>query len=781
MKETLKKLVHRTHVRSAEAAAISVGLHILLILLAGSVVAIRYVNKRDAEMDVVITKPKLERRQLQTPQKIDRVRRTSRRPKILTTTAAASATSFSVPDLGGDIEGSTQKFDSPFARGMRDFRVITAGIDIGAPKFKFLGIRGEGEKVVFVLDASEDMLSKESGGAEACEYIRRELNKVISELPSSVLFNAVLYDGDTVDGFRPGMVPITATNRLALSEWIEPFWKTGGETGLSADQNTYVPETVYETAIGDETRGWVRALQAALEQRPDTIFIVGREWGRHSISREKGELLVDFSLWELLSGGGAQSVKGSPALKHDRELRDDLIKLAVKAIEDEEEERRLTDDPEAFLRDLISYIEYTQDQIYDHIDAVVQAVYTEMNMAPPWIHFVRLVPEEEEDVLDESSEKMSELARIYSGEFGFLSGQDAVKRLRRERGEFVDDEEEVVADAEGDASVIPESGIELFNMRDKGRRIAFVIDASEDAIDESVGGTNAFLFLQNQLVGAIGTLSTGTLFNVIVSDQDRTLPFSSEMSVFDGGVDVLTNWLSTIQPGHLPETNSYQSAAIYDSAVGADIRGLPLALQVAIEQQADLIYTIGSGIGRLQVGPEKARRLLNFSIVDAIGSAGSDLLAGDLDVDVDEDTSTLTVEGGSGTLLRSLEVDKEQRNALIKQALMRIQEEVDKREKAGLPPGFIHRITDYIEYTPQQIVDHITTVANACCPEDDGEPVMPHIYFGVLLEPDGYLPRTEFRVLRQLSLRCSGEIKMIYGADTEKEMRKLNRMLDLYP
>lgn len=780
MKETLKKLAHRRHICSAEAVAISIGLHILLVILAGSVVAVRYVNKRDAELDVAITKPKLERRQLQTPQKIDRVRRTTRRPKVITTKAEASATSFSVPDLGDEAEVSTQKFDSPFARGMRDFRVITAGIDVGAPKFKFLGVRGEGEKVVFVLDASEDMLSEETGGGEACEYIRRELNKVISELPSSVLFNAVLYDGETVVGFRPSMVPITATNRLALSEWVEPFWKMGDQLGLSTNQNTYVPETVYETAIGDETRGWVRALQAALEQRPDSIFIVGREWGRHSISREKGDLLVDFSLWELLGGGGAQSVKGSQALKDDRELRDELLKQAVKAIEDEEETRSLANDPEKFLRDLISYIEYTEGQIYDHIDAVVQTVYEEMNMAPPWIHFVRLVSEGEDDVADESVEKMSELTRLYDGEFAFLNGKDAVKWLRKETGEFAEEEDDAVADAE-DEGAVPESGIELFNMRDEGQRIAFLLDASEDVIEESVGGTNAFSFLQNQLAGAVGTLSTGTLFNVIVSDEDRMVLFSPEMTAFDGAAGV-TNWLAGIQPGHLPETNSYESAALYDSAVGKDIRGLPLALQAAIEQKADLIFAVGTGIGRLRVGPEKARRLLNFAILDSVGSKGSEMMAGDQDIDVDEGETSVTVEGGgSGTLLRSLEVDKEQRNELIKQALMRIQEEVDKREEKGLPPGFIHRITDYIEYTPQQIVDHIMMVGKACCPMEDEEPVMPHVYFSVLLEPDGNLPRSEFRVLRQLAAQCSGEIKMVYGADSEKEMRKLNRMLDLYP
>ncbi|QHI70763.1 vWA domain-containing protein [Tichowtungia aerotolerans] len=781
MKETLKKLVHRKHVCSAEAAAVSIVVHILLILLAGSVVAVRYVQKRDAEMDVVITEPKLERRQLQLPQKLDRVRRTTRRPKILSTKASASATEFSVPEMGNVGEVSSQKFDSPFARGVRDFRVLTAGIGIGAPKFKFLGIRGEGEKVVFILDGSEKMLSEESGGADACEYIRTQLNQVVSELPSSVLFNVLLYDGETVDEFRPHMVPVTATNRSALAEWLAPFWKAGPEAGLSEDQNTYVPETVYETAIGDETREWVRSLQAALEQRPDTVFVVSRDWGRHSLSREKGMRLVDFTLWQLLSGNGGSSVGGSSALAADRELRDSLIQQAVEAVQEEDDVRSLTNDPEQFLRDLISYIQYSEDQIYDHIDAVVQSMYTQVNMAPPWIHFVRLVPDEDDGVIDDAVSKMSELTRIYGGEFAFLNGKDAVRRVAGGGDEPSDDEAAILADVDEEKSEAPESGIEFYNIRDRGSRIAFVLDASEDVVEEAVGGTNAFEFLKQQLVGMSATMTTGTLFNVIISDEDNVFAFKPEMAAF-GGVAELGEWLTDILPGQLPETNRYEASSVYDSPLGADVQGFPLALQVAMEQKADLIFTVGTGMGRLKVGKEKARRLLNFSILDALGGDTDEELQGETEEgELVTVTSSTSPESNVKDLLLPLENDKEQRDELIRQALMRIQSEMDKRKKAGLPPGFVHSILDYIEYTPQQIVDHLMEVGKVQYPADDDGAVLPRVHFAVLLEPGGRMQRDEFRVLRRLAQSCSGEIKMVYGADTEKEMRKLNRMLDLYP
>jgi hypothetical protein len=91
LKETFQRLVHRKRVCSAQAAAVSILLHVLLIAVAGSIVAVRYVQKRNAELNVVMREPKLERRQLQLPQKNERVRRTARRPKIITAPAPASA------------------------------------------------------------------------------------------------------------------------------------------------------------------------------------------------------------------------------------------------------------------------------------------------------------------------------------------------------------------------------------------------------------------------------------------------------------------------------------------------------------------------------------------------------------------------------------------------------------------------------------------------------------------------------------------------------------------
>jgi len=673
---------------------------------------------------------------------------------------------------------STQKFDEPFARSTRDFRALSGGIGLGAPQFKFLGIRGEGEKVVFLLDASEQMLTVESGGKSACAYIKGQLDEVLSKLPSAVLFNVLLYDGKMVDGFRPRMVPVTEKSRSELMEWIAPIFGGESQMGLSEEQNTYVSETVYETAMGDESREWVRALQAALEERPDAIFIVGRNWGRHSISREKGERLIDFTLWQLLSGTGQQSVGGSPVLQSDRDLRDSLIQQAVEAIKDEEDQRRLSQNPSQFLRDLISYIQYSEDQIFDHIDEVIRTVYTDLNLAPPQVHCVRLVSDAEEGVLDSSASKMRQLADHYAGEFAFLNGPDAVKRMRLgAEGK----EEELVETEQVEAADVPESKVNFFGIRAEGSRVAFVLDVSDEMSKEATGGTNTLTFLKGQLAGMAGTLSTGTLFNVILCDGDRVALFRPKMVLAEESSD-LQEWLEGIDGGISEEQSNYSFSAVYDTAIGSDIQGVPLAVQAAMEQRADAILVLAGGLGNLRVGREKARRLLNFSIVDALGGTENpDLLEEDGEEGSEDVAGVGGAAGAKGGLLRPLEEDKQQRSELIGLALKRIEDEIQRREDAGLPPGFVHDILSYIQYLPVHILDHLMVVAESWYPEQDDERLLPTIDFSLLVEPGSRIPRDELRVFRQMMKAYSGEMVLFQGASSDKKIRKLNRMLNLYP
>lgn len=761
MKEPLDKLVKKARICSAEAVVVSVLVHLLLILLAGSFVAIRYVKKRDAEISVVMQKPKLERRQLQMPETVERVRKTSRRPKIITSQAAASDTDFAVPDVS-DMGGfDSQSFESPLSRPGYTFRALSKGIGVSAPDFKFLGIRGEGEKVLFVLDGSADMVAEDCGGLPACEYIKQDLDRVLTELPPSVLFNVMLYDGQTVSQFRSRMVPVSGKNRTALDQWIAPELGGSGLPGLDAEQNTYDPEVVYDTAIGDETRGWARGLQAALEERPDTVFLVGRDWGRHPIGAEKWQRLLRSVLWMTLVGQDGLA-------EEEREVRDGMVLDASEEIAEEEELQQHNHEPPPFVRDLAAYIQYSTIQLFDHLDWVATQVYEPVQQPTPQVNFVRLVSEEEEGVISDSSNRnMKDLATRFDGELGFLNGIDAARRMREGNLNKEEAPEEIEEIAE-----IPDSVFKFFGTRAEGTRFAFVLDVSPDVFEEELGGVTNVMFLKGQLQAEVQALDPGTQFNVFVCDGPVVTQFHSNM-VVAAEADGLGDWLEGIGEGLTPEQGNYTPRKVYHTAIGSDIQGLPLAIQAAMEQRADSILVSCAGLGHLPVSKDKANRILEFSIIQKLSQKTTCPECGYVTESKDPRVKLL------GT---NLEFDDERRQELLARAVELMEAESEERADAGLPMGFVNDIADYIEYLPSQINDHLQVVAETYYPTDDEEQVrLPQLLFTLISEPDVTPERQELRDIRDVLQDYGSELIVFFGADSEKQIRKLNRMLDLYP
>lgn len=780
-KDILKK---KSRSSSLKAALTSLTVHVVLILFAGSIVAVRYVQKMNAEFTVSSSPPKLERRQLQMPAKLERVRQTSRRPKIVSRSVSIASPEFTAPDLPSPGKLSTQKFSMPFARPGRDFSALTQNIGVSAPKIKFMDIRTEGEKFIFIIDGSAGMLADEIGGVNVCNTIKEELLRTVGELPSSVLFNVFFHDGETVAQFKQNMIPATGRHLSELQEWVAPMLSDPARPGLPVEQNTYAPEQVYETAMGDEASGWLRSLQAAFEQRPDTVFVVVPDWGRHAISQEKGQRLIDFSLWEILGGGGAFSVAGSEALHDDRELRDELLEQAVEAVLEEQDEIDLEGDPQPFLRQLLNYIQYSENQVFGHVDAVYQANYVPYQMAPPRVHVVRVVSEEDYGVADSDTDNLRELSRLYTGELAFFKGSalekdDPLDSLLSDQSEKEDD--------------LPESSLDYFGLDAEGTKLAFLLDVSEDILQEETGGTNAFRFIKDQLVKTVALLETNTLFNVILYDNEKLALFSPEM-IPAPPEQSLRDWLAPINTnetaaGLIEELVNYTPQTIFDTALAADVKGLPLALQAAMEQQADAILVVGNGLGRLPVAREKARRLLDFSIWDALGEDDGQYSA-DSEEDEEEDDdsssdaggSTETVASQTGGTLGPLQEDRRQQRALIRRAIERIAEEKEEREDKELPLGFVHDIADYVEYTPEQVIDHLETVAKLQYGTVEEDAVYPPIHFVCLIEKESkQADRQTLRDLRGITSLYGGDLKFFRGADTEKEIRRSNRLLDLQP
>lgn len=151
----------------------------------------------------------------------------------------------------------------------------------GFMSLSFLGMSDQRmSRVAFVVDVSKDLMDIRKGGFKAFGIIREEMIRLVSRLPPGAEFGVVLYGGATGDLnlFQPGLVPATLANKEAFFAWMKPVnadparlgthsagshrpWRErpAGELGL--DASLMVPN-------------WTKAMRAALEMKPETIFLI---------------------------------------------------------------------------------------------------------------------------------------------------------------------------------------------------------------------------------------------------------------------------------------------------------------------------------------------------------------------------------------------------------------------------------------------------------------------------------------------------------------------------
>lgn len=775
-KRNLANLLKRkTRSCSAQAAATSIAVHVLLILLAGSIVAVHYVQKQNAELIAhTESHPKLERRKLQAPAKIEQLQKRALTSKLVSKKVSFANPEFVLPDTGKISSLRTQKSSLPGMDATRIFKNLSRTPGIGPSRIDFFGIRAEGEKAVLMIDASALMLDDKTGGSATYDYIKNELEKIVSKMKPAMLFNLIFYDQNHVFMFRPKLVPATRAAVGDLAEWIRPVNRDPEHPGLTSEQDNYSAPVLYSTAIGSGAHGWVKALQASMEQQPDVILILGSGWGKHPISKEKAERLREYSLLELMVGN---LISGSPVLKSDRKLRADLLKEASESLKNEDKRRDAEDLPPGFVRDISQYVEYSKDQILDHLDAVSQAAYSDQGLSKPAVDYVCLATADNQVVAGDITKHLRSLTGQYNGQLDFLR-KESIQSPVVEKDSLLPD----------DSPKPLRSTVEFFGAEERGSRIAFILDASKEMLTEETGGVSSYEVIKERLLKAVAGIQAGVPFTVILYDERQAVLFRPEMVPSEtNNVEALKEWLlpvnkDPLHPG-IPEGYSNRvEVTDYDTVIGSDISGWPLALQAAIEQHADVVWIAASGWGDLAVNREKGRKLLDFSIWDAWGGGGG---AVEESADTSETgdgssmgdgLSALSVGSVSLGNISGMQQDKQQRDLLLKEALKAIDQENKERKVEKLPPPFVRDILDYLRYAPSQISEHLDEVVRVN--DLSGDEQKPVLHFVCLQPAKGRPDADTVRKLRKLTTDYNGSYILFRGAESRDEMKHLNRDLD---
>lgn len=174
---------------------------------------------------------------------------------------------------------------------------LGGGASLGGRGFMSLSFLGStsqnASKIVFVVDTSTEIMEPRKGGFQAFAIIREEIMRLVGRLPPSARFNVVLFSYNSGDEnnsvsanlFRPELSSASSENKKAFFEWMTPVNARLGGFGpnSAAERAPWRARPLPEGAGVDPLflpPVWARAVQAALEQQPDTIYVITATQGR---------------------------------------------------------------------------------------------------------------------------------------------------------------------------------------------------------------------------------------------------------------------------------------------------------------------------------------------------------------------------------------------------------------------------------------------------------------------------------------------------------------------
>jgi hypothetical protein len=305
---------HRFFAKHAKSSAmlISLGIHAGIVLIALTFVVITVVGDKDPGfVTQEFKRPQMPPRKIQVPVKIEKQKtRIAKLKKIIVSRNPERTTAnIQIPETTGILSGFGT-LNAPSGLG-RELGILI-------PEINFFNLRKKSEKVVFVVLAGPASTSGADGyqspKSRMCFYtLRARLNDMVAKLPEYALFNATFFMAQITTPFSTKMVLATEENKALLADWAstvnpleleetygpgnhyEGFWDRftaldweQGERWEGDDVPPVYPKWVYRYNPGPHIqkhysqgtraeREFIhvnRAICFALEQKPDTIFIL---------------------------------------------------------------------------------------------------------------------------------------------------------------------------------------------------------------------------------------------------------------------------------------------------------------------------------------------------------------------------------------------------------------------------------------------------------------------------------------------------------------------------
>jgi hypothetical protein len=256
--------------------SISVGVHILGLLIFGGMVVMRH---RAEEVTIFETPPPAKRykpRELEHKVKIQKRQRSSSRPSLTPRLVSMKLSDLALPDIKMDpkIVNTTfqPKFKAVSGKGLGaglGTGYGTSGFGKGISRINFFGVHAKGERVAILLDVSVSMVETQRGGAIGYMAVKQRIESIIKALNPGSLFTVIAY-ADAARTIDKLMWVATQKNKTKARTFVRPY-NTEGNWGLS-EGNVHA-KSYGVRALGGTTRLDL-ALTGAMKMGADTILLI---------------------------------------------------------------------------------------------------------------------------------------------------------------------------------------------------------------------------------------------------------------------------------------------------------------------------------------------------------------------------------------------------------------------------------------------------------------------------------------------------------------------------
>ncbi|MFL2859680.1 MAG: hypothetical protein ACJ0BW_02935 [Pontiellaceae bacterium] len=249
------------HAKSS-AALISIFLHLIIVIVALSYVAVSIIQKDDKTFEAKpIKRPVKKLKKLQVPVKEKKSRpKPKLRKQIVVKNLNRNTPDFKMPEISGIRGGLGSSGDGGSS---------VEAIGFTMPEMNFLGAKGKGEKVCFLVHFGQSTMQHAldmNGNPVYTPYsrmtslvIRNRLSELISNLPAYTLFNVAGFQMSSLWAMSGEMLSASNVNKQYLFEWMESVNpidpKVSSKYGTCFDiKDTEVRRSINNAAINWPTR-----------------------------------------------------------------------------------------------------------------------------------------------------------------------------------------------------------------------------------------------------------------------------------------------------------------------------------------------------------------------------------------------------------------------------------------------------------------------------------------------------------------------------------------------